>query len=134
MSDPNTELLARAAEALGDLRQCLVFVGGCATSLLIKDPAAAPVRATQDVDAIVAIASQVEYLRLGEALRSRGFSQTLAEGEPPYRWSLGALKLDVIPADEAVLGFSNRWYKTALRTAVTVQLPSGLSIFLITPA
>ena len=67
-------------------------------------------------------------------MRSRGFSQTLAEGEPPYRWSLGALKLDVMPADEAVLGFSNRWYKTALRTAVNVQLPSGLSIFLITPA
>ena len=52
MADPNIELLARVAAALGDLRERLTFVGGCATGLLITDPAAAPVRATQDVDAI----------------------------------------------------------------------------------
>lgn len=74
MSDANTELLSRMAEALGELRERLVFVGGCATALLITDPAAAPARATQDVDAVVAVASTVEYQRLGEALRARGFS------------------------------------------------------------
>ncbi len=63
MSDANTELLAQMAEALGDLRERIVFVGGCATALLITDPAVAPVRATQDVDAVVAIASLPEYLR-----------------------------------------------------------------------
>jgi predicted nucleotidyltransferase len=134
VSDANTELLVRMAEALGDLRERLVFVGGCATALLITDPAAAPVRATQDVDAVVAIASKVEYLRLGEALRARGFSQTLAEGEPPFRWSLGGMKLDLMPATEEVLGFSNRWYETALRTAVNVALPGGPAIRLVTPA
>lgn len=134
MSDANTELLVRMAEALGDLRERVVFVGGCATALLITDPAAAPVRATQDVDAVVAIASKVEYLKLGEALRARGFSQTLAEGEPPYRWSLGGMKLDLMPASEEVLGFSNRWYETALRTAVSVTLPDGPAIRLVTPA
>lgn len=108
MSDANTQLLVRMAEALGELRERLVFVGGCATALLITDPAAAPVRATQDVDAIVAIASRAEYLRLEETLRARGFAQTLAEGEPPYRWSLGGMKLDLIPTREDVLGFSNR--------------------------
>jgi predicted nucleotidyltransferase len=122
------------AEALGDLRERLVFVGGCATALLITDPAAAPVRATQDVDAIVAIASRVEYLRLGEALRARGFLQTLAEGEPPYRWSLGGMKLDLMPARGDVLGFSNRWYEVALRTAVSVRLTDALEIRLVTPA
>jgi predicted nucleotidyltransferase len=134
MNDPNTELLARMAEALGELRYRLVFVGGCATALLITDRAAAPVRATQDVDAVVAIASLPEYQRLGEALRARGFSQTLAEGEPPYRWSLAGMKLDLMPTSEAVLGFSNRWYEPALRTAVGVQLREGLSIRLVTPA
>lgn len=52
MADPNIELLIQVAEALGDLRERLVFVGGCATALLITDPAAAPVRATKDVDTI----------------------------------------------------------------------------------
>ena len=132
MSDANTELLARMAEALGDLREQLVFVGGCATALHITDPAAATVRATQDVDAIVAISSLTEYQRLGEELRARGFTQTLAEGEPPYRWSRGGMKLDVMPAEESVLGFSNRWYDAALRTAVRVRLPGGVSIRLVT--
>jgi predicted nucleotidyltransferase len=132
MSDANTELLARMAEALGDLREQLVFVGGCATSLHVTDPAAAPVRPTQDVDAIVAITSLREYQRLGEALRARGFTQTLAEGEPPYRWSHAGMKLDVMPAAESVLGFSNRWYDAALRSAARVQLPGGVSIRLVT--
>lgn len=134
MSDANTELLSRMAEALGDLRERLVFVGGCATALLITDPGAAPVRATQDVDAVIAIASKVEYLRLGEALRARGFWQTVEEGEPPYRWSLAGMKLDLMPAGEDVLGFSNRWYDTALRTAASVALPGGPTIRLVTPA
>jgi predicted nucleotidyltransferase len=134
MIDANTELLTRMAEALGELRGQIVFVGGCATALLIADPAAAPVRATGDVDAIVAIASLPEYERLGQALRARGFKQTIAEGEPPYRWTLGGMKLDLMPTSEAVLGFSNRWYEAALRTAVEVQLREGLSIRLVTPA
>lgn len=133
MSDANTELLAGMAEALGDLREQLVFVGGCATALLITDPAAAPVRATQDVDAVVAISSRAEYLKLGEALRARGFSQTVEGAEPPYRWTLGGMKLDVMAAREDILGFSNRWYETALRTAVRVPLSGALAIRLVAP-
>lgn len=83
MADPNIELLTLVAEALGDLRERLVFVGGCATALLITDEAAAPVRATEDVDAITAVASLPEYRKLGEALRSRGFAQTLEQSGPP---------------------------------------------------
>jgi len=134
MDDPNVELLTRVAEALGELRERFVFVGGCATALLITDPAAPPVRATHDVDAVVAIVSLPEYHRLGDALRARGFSQTLAEGEPPYRWTLAGMKFDVMPTSETVLGFSNRWYEPAMRTAVTVRLQERLNIRLVTPA
>ena len=134
MTDANTDLLASMAEALGDLREQLVFVGGCATSLLITDTAASPVRATADVDAIVAITSLPDYQHLGSTLSARGFNQSLAEGDPPYRWGIGGMKLDVMPIDESVLGFSNRWYGSALRTATAVQLPNGLRIHLVTPA
>lgn len=41
--------------------------------------------------------------------------------------------LDVMPTDEDVLGFGNRWYSVAVRTAQSVQLPSGRSIRLIAP-
>lgn len=84
MANPNIELLTRVAEALGDLRERVVLVGGCATALLITDPAATNVRATNDVDAIIAIVSKPAYYDLGEALRAKGFSQPLEEGDPPY--------------------------------------------------
>ena len=122
MADPNVELLARVAAALGDLRQQVTFVGGCATALLITDPAAAPVRATQDVDAIVAVVSLADYHRIGGALRERGFAQTVEEGEPPYRWTYAGLKLDLMPTEPAILGFSNRWYGAVLAGAVTVEI------------
>ena len=134
MADPNIELLTLVAEALGDLRERLVFVGGCATALLITDEAAAPVRATEDVDAITAVASLPEYRKLGEALRSRGFAQTLEQSGPPFRWMFAGLKLDVMPIDPAVLGFSNRWYEFAMQTAISAILREGLSIRLITAA
>jgi len=55
MANPNIELLIRVAETLGELRERMVFIGGCATALLITDPAATEARVTEDVDAIVAI-------------------------------------------------------------------------------
>jgi predicted nucleotidyltransferase len=133
MDNPNVELLTRMAGALGDLRERFVFVGGCATALLITDPAAPPVRTTHDVDVIVALVSPAEYRRLGGELRARGFTQTAAGGEPPYRWTLAGMKLDVLPTDQSVLGFSNRWYEPAIRTAMTVQLKEGLNIRLVAP-
>lgn len=133
MADPNIDLLTSVVEALGDLREQFVFVGGCATTLLLTDAAAPPVRVTHDVDAVVAIASWPDYHRLGEALRARGFSQSLAKGEPPYRWTYAGMKLDVMPTGESVLGFSNRWYTSAVETATMVQLREELSIRLVTP-
>lgn len=133
IAGPNIELLTRVAEALGDLRQRLVFVGGCATALLITDPAAPSVRATGDVDAIVAVVSLAEYHRLGNDLRQRGFSQPLDQADPPYRWTFAGLKLDVMPVDGAVLGFSNRWYGNAMQTAGTVNLRDGLTVRLVIP-
>lgn len=128
MADPNVELLAQVAAALGELRERVTFVGGCATSLLITDPASAPVRATQDVDAVVAVISIAEYRRLGEALRAKGFRQSLEEAEPPYRWTLAGLKLDLMPSDPGVLGFSNRWYGAVLENAVAAEVGDGITV------
>jgi hypothetical protein len=38
-----------------------------------------------------------------------------------------------MPTDERVLGFTNRWFTQAIRTAESVQLPSGQTIRLVTP-
>jgi hypothetical protein len=126
MPNPNLELLELAAEQLRPLLSEIVFVGGCATGLLIDDPAAAPVRGTYDVDVIAEIGSYAEYTVFSERLRALGFGEDIREGAPLCRWTRGSLTLDVMPLDAQVLGFSNRWYPDALRTAGSVRLPSGL--------
>ena len=59
--NPNIDILELAVDQLGELADEMVFLGGCATGLLITDPAAPPIRATQDVDAIVQVVSRAEY-------------------------------------------------------------------------
>lgn len=51
--DPNLPYLKIIADALGELREQVVFVGGAVAGLLVTDPLADPVRATRDVDAVV---------------------------------------------------------------------------------
>jgi predicted nucleotidyltransferase len=128
MADPNIEILAKVADALGELRERMTFVGGCATGLLITDPGASTVRATRDVDAVVAVVSLAEYHQLGAALRAKGFAQPLEEGAPAFRWSMAGLMLDVMPSDPRILGFSNRWYDHAMRHAYKVRLARDVEI------
>jgi hypothetical protein len=132
MTSPNLELLKIAAQRLRPILPEIVFVGGCATGLLIDDPGAPPVRSTYDVDVIAEIASYAEYTIFSERLRKIGFREDEREGAPLCRWLQGALTLDVMPFDPAVLGFSNRWYPEALRTASRVELPGRLTLRTIT--
>jgi len=132
MDFPNLDLLQSAAEKLRPLLHEIVFVGGCATGLLISDPGAAPVRRTYDVDVLSEIASYADYAVFSERLRALGFAEDSREGAPLCRWRHGQLVLDVMPLDASILGFSNRWYPDALRTAVEVELVSGLKLKAIT--
>lgn len=51
--NPNVQILELAVGQLGQISDRLVFLGGCATGLLLTDPAAPRIRVTRDVDAIV---------------------------------------------------------------------------------
>jgi predicted nucleotidyltransferase len=126
MANPNIELLTSIANAMGAVRERVVFVGGCATGLLITQPLVADARATEDVDAIVEVASLVRYHALAEQLMEQGFKQTMADNTPPFRWYWNGMQLDLVPLDEKVLGFANRWYKPGFEAATTATLPSGL--------
>lgn len=121
-----------AVHRLGELANEFAFVGGSATGLLITDPAAPPIRPTDDVDAIVEIVSHDDYHKLSKKLREKGFAEDRSDGAPLCRWKHGALTLDVMPTSEKVLGFGNVWYEPALAFAETTVLPTGESVRLIT--
>lgn len=131
--DINIGMIAAVARHLGELRDKVVFVGGCATGLFVTDPAMPEVRATQDVDVIVEVASRLDYYRLEEELRQRGFKQDMTENAPVCRWLVDRIKVDVMPTQEEILGFSNRWYLPAIKEAIPVLLKGDLTIRLVTP-
>lgn len=66
------------------------------------------------MDAIAEITSYAQYAKFGYRLRSLGFSEDTSEGAPVCRWIRGTMILDVMPLDEEILGFSNRWYRAAM--------------------
>lgn len=109
MANPNFQLLVDAAELLRPVLEELVFVGGCATGLLITDKAAADVRPTYDVDAIAEITSYIGYAEFSERLKALGFREDTREGAPLCRWRQQTSTLDVMPLDEKILGFRNSW-------------------------
>ena len=132
MANRNLELLKVAAKLLRPVLDELVFVGGCATGLLVSDEAAAEVRPTFDVDAIVEITSYVEYTTFGERLHKLGFTEDASEGAPICRWQHGQIKLDLMPLDEKTLGFSNRWYKSAMDSAQEYEIEQDIRIRVVT--
>lgn len=130
--NPNIRILELAVERLGSLANDMVFLGGCATGLLITDPAAPPIRATQDVDVITEVASLAAYHRLSQRLREQGFTEDQSPDAPICRWVSAGVVLDVMPTDPEILKFGNEWYGPALKVAVRVDLPSGRHIRMVT--
>lgn len=129
--NPNIELLLLAVSQLGDVADEMVFIGGCATGLLITDVAAPPIRATKDVDAIVQITTKADYYKLSKRLREKGFVEDTSKGAPLCRWITGNVTLDVMPTEADILGFGNQWYASAMGNAVVVHLRDKVDIRMV---
>jgi hypothetical protein len=133
VADPNRALFESVVHLLAPLLDELVFVGGCTTGLFLTDPAAGGIRPTKDVDAIVDVTSYAKYAALSERLRALGLAEDPTPGAPLCRWRRDEFIVDVMPVDEHVLGFSNRWYPAAIETAQILQI-AGHEVRVVTPA
>ncbi len=131
-TDPNLPLLEEAVAKLAPFLQEIVFVGGITVGLLITDPAADPIRQTNDVDVIAEIVTSADYVRFSERLRNANFTEDMSERPILCRWHHEELVLDVLPVEKHILGFTNPWYKGALNAASSLTLPSGSTISVIT--
>ena len=123
----NIEMLSLVAQHLGSLREDVVFLGGCTTGLLLTDNAAPDVRPTTDVDLIVEVSLKHDYHHIEARMRDLGFQPDVGSGIP-CRWVIDGLIVDLMPTNEAILGFSNPWYSSAIQHAVSEILPNHLEI------
>lgn len=128
-NDPNVAMLERVASSLGpELCSQFVFVGGAAAGLLITDLALPPIRRTDDVDIVTNAEALADYYRFEEQLRGLGFEQDQSPDAPVCRWRVDGVAVDLMPTQEEILGFTNRWYRMGVATAQTATLPSGVTI------
>ncbi len=119
---PSLASIVAAEQVLQGALDSHVLVGGACVGFYVDDLGAAEVRPTDDVDAVVEIRTEMERIKLDEKLRAAGLEPDI-DG-PICRWKHGELKIDIMPADSAILGFTNRWYKAALASSVSIALPS----------
>jgi hypothetical protein len=125
----NLRALAEMAALLCDVRDEVVFVGGCTIPLLVTDRAGGKERPTYDVDVVVEATSPATYYALVERLRVRGFSEDRS-GDPPVvcRWIHGDRRLDVMPVDGTFMGFRGEWFRAVCDRPWSVELRSGLEV------
>ena len=130
---PNLDMLKLVAQGLGSLVEDVVFVGGCATGLLITDMAAPPTRETRDVDVIAEIRSHHDYHQLPQELRSRGFRKDNGPDAIMCCWRFDSVIVDVMPTEASILGFSNQWCSKAMKSSQRLHLPGGVEIRVVAP-
>lgn len=133
MPSDNINMLQTVARGLGDLRDEMVFVGGAVAELYADDPASSDIRPTQDVDCTIELSSYREHTELENELRTKGFANDTSQGAPICRWIYQDIKVDVMPADENILGFNNQWYPGGVGNKISKTLPDGSEIFVFSP-
>ena len=127
----NLRMLQFVAQHLGPLREEVVFLGGCTTALFLTDTAVPDVRYTLDVDCIVDVISASQYRQFEKRLMQQGFKKSIQD-DVICRWRYEDVILDVMPTDERILGFSNRWYKSAIHSSSQYTFSDDLHIKVVT--
>ncbi len=106
----NIAVVAEVAQALRELKDQMVFIGGAVVSLYADDPAADEIRPTADIDMTINLMNFSNWFRMHERLAELGFFAD------PYGHAICSYKyknipVDIMPAEDGPLGPSNRWYK-----------------------
>ncbi|MDR1883936.1 MAG: hypothetical protein LBR26_14315, partial [Prevotella sp.] len=128
----NIDKIMVVAEALGDLRSQVVFVGGSVAELYAAQPELSDIRPTIDVDCVVdiQIVTYSDYTCLEEKLRKLGFVNDTSENAPICRKTYRDIIVDFMPVNPDILGFSNHWYKAGYESRIEKTMPDKTDIYI----
>lgn len=121
--------LGEVSDALGDLLNEVVFVGGAVVGLYVDDPAAPSVRPTKDVDIVIEVLSASALESLREVLRARGFKQS-PQDTVICRFRLAGILVDVLSTKAVGWAPSNRWFAPGYTKLIQKEV-SGHAINLL---
>ena len=131
MEQNNIERLQSIADGMNELNERVTYVGGAVSELYVDDSAAADSRPTNDVDCVVELMSYPEYVAFTDLLHQKQFTEDNNQGAPICRWLFNGEEVDIMPTDEKILGFTNRWYKPGVKERIEHLLPNGRTIYIM---
>lgn len=117
----NRAATVKIAEALGDLNNEVVYVGGAMVSLYIDDPAAEDIRPTKDIDLTFQLATYAKLEQLRETLISKGFTQN-AEDTVNCRFRYEDVKVDIMSTKNIGWAPSNPWFAKGFEKAISITM------------
>lgn len=117
----NLKTIALVAEALKELKNEMVFVGGAVISLYTDDPAADEIRPTGDIDLTIQLSGYNEWVKLNERLLILGFSPN-PEGHAICNYLYKNIEIDIMPVEDSAIGKTNSWYKPGLNYVQKVNV------------
>jgi hypothetical protein len=106
----NIAIVAEVAEALKEIKDQMVFVGGAVVSLYTDDPAADEIRPTKDIDLTLNILSLSHWKEVQEKLGKLGFYPD-PFGHSICSYKYKDISVDIMSTEDGPLGPANRWYK-----------------------
>ncbi|HEU4554674.1 MAG TPA: nucleotidyl transferase AbiEii/AbiGii toxin family protein [Chitinophaga sp.] len=111
-------------QALEELANEVVFVGGATVSLYADRPAE-EIRPTEDVDILIELMNYSNYAAIEEKLRLKGFANDVESGII-CRYRVHGIIVDIMPTDESILGFTNKWYSEGYKHSMQISLGNNV--------
>lgn len=122
------------AEGLQELNNKVIYVGGAVAPLYADNPNISEIRPTIDIDCIIEVQSTTNYYTLEEQLRKKGFRNDISKNAPICRWTYNDIVVDIMPTDEAILGFTNYWYQQGFNNNIKINIATNTEIKILHPA
>lgn len=116
----NIAVVAEVAQALKEIKQDMVFVGGAIVSLYTDDPAADEIRPTQDIDMTLNIVNLSHWEKVQVQLAALGFYPD-PFGHAICSYKYKDIPVDIMAAEDGPLGPANRWYKIGFENLWTAK-------------
>jgi predicted nucleotidyltransferase len=118
-------------EALGELGDKVAFVGG-ATVSLYADRIASETRPTEDVDVVIELVKYTDFANIENELRNIGFVNDKESGVI-CRFIIHGIVVDVMPTNQNVLGFKNRWYPEGFKQSIGYKIDDQVTVRIFSP-
>jgi predicted nucleotidyltransferase len=127
----NVSRIKVVREALADLRNDVVFVGGSTVSFY-ADRESFEVRETDDVDVIIEVLTYPDHVKFEEKIQALGFSPDTT-ARVKVRYKIKGIIVDFMPTTDVAIGFENKWYPDGYKNAIEYSIDNNETIKILSP-